>query len=283
MAPEHLWFNFMIDQLPHPAVIIDGFAGGNILGLIRKFSPEEMARLKARSHEGFDWYLDGMIRKSAKPQIANIFREKYQHDLVNLCPENLKRSFREFPAEALSLSGFVVANRSRRPITAYMFGMLSRKADSHCPFLENEFYDFVQSIPPEFRANYLFYEAWRKAMFPSIADIPTLKSMAPEKYVSKEVYHSFRNSNVIEYLMTLLDTFIPPSEFIDHRKAMNYLFYETRMKGQQDHYHRTIFLRNYLVFVIWCSYYLERGAWEKFTDRLSADLALPLLRLKNLL
>jgi len=283
MTPEHLWSQFMIEKIPFPAVILDGFAGGNIMGMVRHYDPVESAMLSDRKNQDFNWFLEKMIRKPGAVQISNIFREEFQSVLNHSCLHNLKASFQDFPPEPLSISSFMVSNRSRRAVTPYMFNMMSVKADVFCPFLEDEFYSFIQSIPPEMKTNNSFYELWRKEMFPDLAGLPTLKSMAPVKYTSKEAYTSFRNSNVINFLMEYLKKYPPPGDIVDHRKAMEYLFYATRKPGNQDHFHRTIFLRNYLVFLIWYNTYFESGSLKRSINRLRTVSTLPLLKLKHLL
>jgi len=140
------------------------------------------------------------------------------------------------------------------------------------------------SIPAASRINYNFYDRFRREMFPAIADIPTVKSMAPERVISREAYCSHRNSGIINnYLMKHFKTYPPPGKYVDHREAMNYLYYSIGRDNRPDHYRRLAFLRSYLVFVIWYNNYFMTDRFSRMKNELQALSALPLIRIKHLM
>jgi len=75
------------------------------------------------------------------------------------------------------LALFTLLNRTRRATSLAPFKILQQKVESLCPYMDNDYFDFAMSIPPEIRIPRCLREDILKAHYPQVADIPMAPNM----------------------------------------------------------------------------------------------------------
>jgi hypothetical protein len=93
-----------------------------------------------------------------------------KHFSRDIARETFASELRKYRRDGNRIGLFILMNRTRRAIGPSIWKLILQKAESFCPFLDNEFYDFMMSIPPKYKAS-LRRDIVHRA-YPSLRAIP---------------------------------------------------------------------------------------------------------------
>jgi asparagine synthase (glutamine-hydrolysing) len=161
----------LIDALPDDIdVNYDGIAGDITTNVVQRVScfsdpevfrvarglgPEDVARMAIGPERDFS-VLDKRLRKGLRYEevVAAVAFELHKYGRT----EN-------------RLAWFYLLNRTRRAISLSPFRLVSLKAESFCPYLDNDFQNFIMQIPVDLRIRCRLREAAVRYAYPELTEI----------------------------------------------------------------------------------------------------------------
>ena len=159
-------------------VVLNGFAGDALLGgnfhwrRIRGLSPERLAaatftkRNDALQHGELGAILHAPARSAAR-------------DLASSFSSAFLSHRQEVPLA--NLDAFLLDSRIRR-WTSFGTQLLRSRVVSRAPFYDNDFFDFVATVPPDWRTDHRFYRQVLLDTFPGVARVGWQTTGAPASW-----------------------------------------------------------------------------------------------------
>jgi len=165
---EHHWYLVVADYMNgRHSTIYDGI-GGDVLsaGL---FLDSTSLRL----------YRDGEFRKLAENLLGNVSKvpsaklKEFGRDEI---ADRLIREIALHADNANPVGAFYFWNRTRREIALSPYTLIENVGDVFSPFLDNELFDFLYSLPGEMLLDHRFHTDVIAKSYPEFADIPYCQS-----------------------------------------------------------------------------------------------------------
>jgi hypothetical protein len=100
---------------------------------------------------------------------------------LELALERLAMEFPRHQDAANPISSFRLANRMRRQIAPAPHGIYREIAHVYCPYLDQDLYDLLASIPGEMLLDHRFHEDTVRRAYPAVSDIPFEGGHHPER------------------------------------------------------------------------------------------------------
>jgi len=167
----HQWILPLVDSLPDDVKVnYDGIAGDitahvvlrpscfsdpNVFQQARDESPEEVAR-KAVGPELSLCVLDKRLRREMG----------YERVVAAVASE-----LRKYDRTENQLTWFYLLNRTRRGISLSPFRLVLLKAESFCPYLDNDLLEFTMEIPADIRLQNTLREAATRHAYPELNEV----------------------------------------------------------------------------------------------------------------
>lgn len=230
---EHSWILPLAHYLSAEKynVIFDGIAGDILsagvfltserLTLYRNGKLEELAEELLGSEK----YIKRLLSTSAYQRFS---REKARAMMVD---ELKKHTTAPNP-----VGQFFLLNRTRRNIAMNTFRILAGQCRVFAPFLDNEVYDFLSSLPGEYFVDHTFHQESVSEYYPEYANLPYEQKNASQKQNTSLVNFY----QLCEYSIYFLPTLFSQSTFINPF----FLYYMTQ-KG----------FRSSIFYSQWCYIY----------------------------
>jgi asparagine synthetase B (glutamine-hydrolysing) len=91
--------------------------------------------------------------------------------------QSVRTELRKYEATANRVGYFILMNRTRRATALAPFKLILLKAESLCPYFDNEFFDFTMSIPPAMKNSHSLRNDIVDRAYPHLRGIPLAKEM----------------------------------------------------------------------------------------------------------
>jgi asparagine synthase (glutamine-hydrolysing) len=178
-SDEHTWLLPLVCALPNDIKInYDGIAGGIIL----KGAFLDRQKLNLSKDRNYNSLSDLIVPQN---NVAKVFNKKFgfrfQREEVLA---NVQEELKKFDGNPNQVNLFYFNNRTRREVSLAPFKIILIKAESFCPYLDNDFFKFVMSLPPEFKILHKIHESMINTAYPYLQEVPF------EIYINKEDYYS---------------------------------------------------------------------------------------------
>lgn len=193
-ADLHQWMLPLVESLPTDVRFnFDGLAGD--ITLFLSFTDERrLAMARADDTQGLAEAVVGRVDRF--PGLRGELRQRLQAaDVVG----NARREMDRFRGSPYLFTHFILANRTRRAISALSSKLISLRAESFCPFVDNDLVDFTLSIPPEMKVDHKFHRNVLDRAFPQLKDIPVTKEIAANAYPRQDgLYYRQRRHRFLD-------------------------------------------------------------------------------------
>ncbi|WP_405242467.1 asparagine synthetase B family protein [Lentisalinibacter salinarum] len=165
---EHAWILPLADHLAGESydAIFDGI-GGDVLSQSKNLTRRRLELYRAERLEeladdvlGSEGYLPKMLARTAYRQFERAAAK-----------ELLISELRKYVDTPNPVGQFFFWNRTRRNIASSSWGILSRSCPTYAPYLDQDLYLFLSSLPAEFLLERRFHDTVISERYPEYADV----------------------------------------------------------------------------------------------------------------
>jgi len=196
----HQWILPLVDTIPPGGVNFDGIAGDILFNGVRRLSeftdPERFAAAQAADA--------ATLAKQIVPEAMDfsVLAPEIRRNLSAEAPyQAVKRQLEQLGGTPNRLTLFYLLNRTRRAVALGPMKLVKLKAECFLPYLDNDFLEFMLSIPPETKiARPLRRETVERA-YPPLRDIGCTAYVPASRHRRRRAddiaYHSQRRRNLL--------------------------------------------------------------------------------------
>lgn len=167
----HQWILPLIDWLPENVKVnYDGIAGDIVADAVQRASCfyDEQAFWRHKSND-----TESLARKVIGPELGfSIFSRRIRRNLAydDVLAEVMVE-LRKYSRTENQLTCFYLLNRTRRGVALSPFGHVLQKAESFCPYLDNDLLEFTMKVPLALRIKHTLREETIKVAYPELSKV----------------------------------------------------------------------------------------------------------------
>lgn len=251
----HQWLLPLVDRLPEDVrVNYDGIAGDIVPNAVRRDScfyadPSLIDIRLTRPRE--------MAVRIAGPAMAfNHLHRQIRESLSFDCVlDAVVAELGKYANTENILTAFYLLNRTRRAITLSPFGLILQKAETFCPYLDNDLLEFTMSLPLTLRMAHTLRRETLNRAYPELASLSTSAQESPRA-------RNVRHRDDIRYdaqrrqwlLNRLWSDFICRNWMFNNPRAMRHVLGTVGAIWRSDR-PAYLFSRSFCVFYAWLDRY----------------------------
>lgn len=172
-AKIHHWILPLIDALPREVKVnYDGLAGDiPFNGMARAsefYDPEQFAWACSTEPAALANRIAG--EKQDFRFLAKPIRSQIAHENV---VASIRAELDKYGGSRNQLNYYYIMNRTRRAVALFALRLLTLRVETFFPFLDNDLFDFVMSLPPELKMSHQLRRDMLGSSSPELLNIPT--------------------------------------------------------------------------------------------------------------